>query len=69
VVVVAAAAAAAAVVVKQSHTHKLIYVSHFCEHVVSKGTTFFFLNTDVKEQTICPCVTMYTEKQSTQIFI
>jgi hypothetical protein len=61
------AAAAAAVV--QSHTYKLICVSHFCEHVVSKETIFSSLNINVQEQTVHPCVTMYTEKQFTQIFI
>lgn len=54
--------------VVQSPTHKLICVSHFREHVVSKGT-IFSLNVNVQEQAMCPCVTMHTEKQSTQIFI
>lgn len=45
------------------------YVSHFCEHVVSKGTIFSSLNIDVQEQMMHPCVTMYTEKQSIQILI
>jgi hypothetical protein len=68
---VAAAAVAVVVVVVvvvQSHIHKLICVSHFCEHVVSKRTIFSSLNTDVQEQTH-PCVTMCKEKQSKQIFI
>jgi len=60
---------AAVAVVVVSHTHKLICVGHFCEHVVSKGTIFSSLNIDVQEQMMHPCVTMYTEKQSTQIFI
>jgi len=68
-VAVAAVAVEVVMVVVQSHTHKLICVSHVCEHVVSKGTIFSSLNIDVQEQTTCPCVTMYTEKQPTQIFI
>jgi len=57
------------VVVVQSHTHKLICVNHFCEHVVKKGTIFSSLNIDVQEQMVHPRVTMYREKQFTQIFI